>query len=198
MARFTRMTAGFGGPLARVMGTFAALALASVMAASNAAAAADQSASAAASAAPAAGSVDDTPTAVSWKLDVLRDGQTIDTFEASTMVGQTFSDTHHHAMQHRVGCKDNPAGGIDLARTVSVTPVAADVAGVTLAIDADETIEDDAAPTTPEGCALPPQPRRVNASHPGLFVPVGETADWTLIDKNPTLVYRVHAGVSSH
>jgi hypothetical protein len=194
MARFTRMTAGFGGPLARMVGIFAALALASAMAASSAAAAADQGASAA----PAAGNVDDTPTAVSWKLDVLRDGQTIDTFEATTMVGQTFSDTHHHAMQHRVGCKDNPAGGIDLARTVSVSPVAADVGGVTLAIDADETIEDDAAPTTPEGCALPPQPRRVNASHPGLFVPVGESADWTLIDKNPTLVYRVHASVSPH
>lgn len=200
MACFTRMTAGFGGPLARMMGAFAALALASAMAASNAAAAADQGAASAAPAASAASAavVDDTPTAVSWKLDVLRDGQTIDTFEASTMVGQTFSDTHHHEMQHRVGCKDNPAGGIDLARTVSVSPVAADVGGVTLAIDADETIEDDTARATPEGCTLPPQPRRLNASHPGLLVPVGEAADWTLIDKNPTLVYRVHAGVSSH
>jgi hypothetical protein len=114
------------------------------------------------------------------------------------MVGQTFSDTHHHPMQHRVGCKDNPAGGIDLARTVSVSPIAADPGGVTLAVDADETIEDDAAPTTPEGCKLPPQPRRVNASRPGLLVPIGQAADWTLIDKNPALVYRVHASVTSH
>ncbi|WP_116138256.1 hypothetical protein [Trinickia diaoshuihuensis] len=193
MTRSTRIAAGFAGRLARISGTFAALVLASALAANQAAAAAD-----AASSAPAAGPVDDTPTAVSWKLDVLRDGQPIDTFEATTMVGQTFSDTHHHPMQHRVGCKDNPAGGIDLARTVSVSPIAADPGGVTLAVDADETIEDDAAPTTPEGCKLPPQPRRVNASHPGLLVPIGQAADWTLIDKNPALVYRVHASVTSH
>ncbi|PMS22718.1 hypothetical protein C0Z18_03735 [Trinickia dabaoshanensis] len=183
------------------MGTFAALALMSAFAAGNAAAAAaaaDAAASAAAPATPAASNLDDTPTAVAWKLDVVRDGRTIDTFEATTMVGQTFNETHHHPMQHRVGCKDNPAGGIDLARTVSVSPVAADVGGVTLALDTDETIEDDTAPTTPEGCALPPQPRRVNASHPGLLVPMGESADWTLIDKNPTLVYRVHASIAPH
>ncbi|MGN6231412.1 MAG: hypothetical protein ACTHNZ_09630 [Trinickia sp.] len=141
---------------------------------------------------------DDEPPAVTWQLDVLRNGQTIDTFHATTTVGQAFSATHHHPITHRVGCKDNPAGGIDLARTISVSPVAADVGGVTLAIDADETIEDDSAPTTPEGCALPPQPRRVNASHPGLVVPIGGSADWTLIDKNPTLVYRVRASVASH
>ena len=198
MTRFTRLAAGFPGSLARMMGTFAALALVSAFAAGKPAAAADAAASAAAPATPAASNPDDTPTAVAWKLDVVRDGQTIDTFEATTMVGQTFSDTHHHPMQHRVGCKDNPAGGIDLARTVSVSPVAADVGGVTLALDTDETIEDDTAPATPEGCTLPPQPRRVNASHPGLLVPMGESADWTLIDKNPTLVYRVHASVAPH
>ncbi|RDU98563.1 hypothetical protein DWV00_13475 [Trinickia dinghuensis] len=181
-----------------MIGAFAVLALASALAANNAVAAGDASASAPAPNAPQASPPDDAPTAVAWQLDVVRDGKTIDTFEATTMVGQAFSATHHHQTTHRVGCKDNPAGGIDLARTVSVSPVAADVGGVTLAIDADETIEDDAAPTTPEGCSLPPQPRRLNASHPGLFVPIGEAADWTLIDKNPTLVYRVHASVTAH
>lgn len=177
------------------LGMSAALMLASALAAT--AAAGDGAASAAAPA-PDSSALGAMPTAVAWQLDVVRDGRTIDTFQATTMVGQTFSDTHHHPTTHRVGCKENPAGGIDLARTVSVSPVAADIKGITLAIDADETIEDDTAPTTPEGCALPPQPRRVNASHPGLFVPIGESADWTLIDKNPTLVYRVHASVTSH
>ena len=179
------------------LGTLAALTLASALAATAAAAAGDGAASAAAPT-PDSSALDAMPTAVAWQLDVVRDGRTIDTFQATTMVGQTFSDTHHHPTTHRVGCKENPAGGIDLARTVSVSPVSADIKGITLAIDADETIEDDTAPTTPEGCALPPQPRRVNASHPGLFVPIGESADWTLIDKNPTLVYRVHASVTSH
>lgn len=179
------------------LGMSAALMLASTLAATAAAAAGDAAASAAAPAADSS-ALGAMPTAVAWQLDVVRDGRTIDTFQATTMVGQTFSDTHHHPTTHRVGCKENPAGGIDLARTVSVSPVAADIKGITLAIDADETIEDDTAPTTPEGCALPPQPRRVNASHPGLFVPIGESADWTLIDKNPTLVYRVHASVTSH
>jgi hypothetical protein len=197
-----RIAAKLGGAVLRALAVLAALALASALSATLAAAgtAADGSTAAppGASAVPDSSAPDDTPTAVAWQLDVVRDGQTIDTFQATTMVGQTYSGTHHHETTHRVGCKENPAGGIDLARTVSVSPTAADIKGVTLAIDADETIEDDTPPTTPEGCALPPQPRRVNASHPGLFVPIGESADWTLIDKNPTLVYRVHASVTSH
>lgn len=197
MRRVTPIAARLRRGVLGALGMSAALVLASALAATAAAAAGDAGASAAAPAADSS-APDAMPTAVAWQLDVVRDGRTIDTFQATTMVGQTFSDTHHHPTTHRVGCKENPAGGIDLARTVSVSPVAADIKGITLAIDADETIEDDTAPTTPEGCALPPQPRRVNASHPGLFVPIGESADWTLIDKNPTLVYRVHASVTSH
>jgi hypothetical protein len=198
MRGVVRIVARVGGAIVTVIGAFAAFAVASalttgaVMAAGNAAAAKD--APPAASEAP---PNDDSPPAVDWRLDVVRDGQTIDTFAATTTLGQAFSATHHHEVTHRVGCKENPAGGIDLARTVSVSPVAADVSGVTLAIDANETVEDDTAPATPEGCALPPHPRRVNASHPGLVVPIGETVSWTLIDKNPTLVYRVHASVAS-
>lgn len=204
MRRVTRIAAMLGGAIVSVIGALAALALASALSAGAAAAAGSDAASGASAPvapalpAPGASGDDDTPPSVKWQLDVVRDGQTIDTFESTTMVGQAFSATHHHPVTHRVGCKDNPAGGIDLARTVSVSPVAAEVSGVTLAIDADETIEDDAAPATPEGCKLPPQPRRVTASHPGLVVPIGEWAAWTLIDKNPTLVYRVHASVTSH
>ena len=200
MRRVARIPAVLGGAVLSVLGAVAVLALAGALypraaVAGNAGALAAPSA---ASAAPDATPVDDEPPSVEWRLEVVRDGRTIDTFEATTMLGQAFSATHHHPVTHRVGCKENPAGGIDLARTVTVSPVAAEVSGVTLAIDADETIEDDAAPATPEGCALPPTPRRVSASHPGLVVPVGEWAAWTLIDKNPTLVYRVHASVTSH
>ena len=198
MRQVTRIAASRGGAVLKALAVLAAFALASALSATFSAAAGNTAASAAASTVPDPSALDAAPTAVTWQLDVLRDGQTIDTFQATTMVGQTYSGTHHHPTTHRVGCKENPAGGIDLARTVSVSPVAADVSGVTLAIDADETIEDDTAPTTPEGCKLPPQPRRVNASHPGLPVPVGGSADWTLIDKRPTLVYRVHANVTSH
>lgn len=198
MRRVARVVARFGGAILTVVGAFAAFAVASALAASAAMAAGN--AAAARTATPPASEAppaNDTPPAVQWRLDVVRDGQTIDTFEATTTLGQAFSATHHHEVTHRVGCKDNPAGGIDLARTVSVSPTAADVGGVTLAIEANETVEDDTAPSTPEGCALPPQPRRVDASHPGLVVPIGETVTWTLIDKNPTLVYRVHASVTS-
>lgn len=204
MRRVTRIAAMLGGAIVSVIGALAVLALASALSAGAAAAAGSEAASGASASvppaqpAPVAAGGDDTPPSVQWQLDVVRDGQTIDTFEATTMLGQAFSATHHHPVTHRVGCKDNPAGGIDLARTVTVSPIAAEVSGVTLAIDADETIEDDAAPATPEGCKLPPQPRRVTASHPGLVVPIGEWAAWTLIDKNPTLVYRVHASVTSH
>ena len=200
MRRVARIAAVLGGAVVSVIGAVAVLALAGALCA-RAAAASDTAASAApsaASAAPDAITNDGEPLSVEWRLEVVRNGRTIDTFEATTMLGQAFSATHHHPVTHRVGCKENPAGGIDLARTVTVSPVAAEVNGVTLAIDADETIEDDTAPTTPEGCVLPPTPRRVSASHPGLVVHVGEWAAWTLIDKNPTLVYRVHASVTSH
>ncbi len=198
MRLVTHIAARLGGAALRALAVLAALALASALSATLAAAAGNAAARVGASTVRDPSALDAAAPSISWQLDVLRDGQIIDSFQATTMVGQTFSGTHHHETTHRVGCKDNPAGGIDLARTISVSPVAADTKGVTLAIDADETIEDDTAPTTPEGCALPPQPRRVNASHPGLLVPLGESSDWTLIDKNPALVYRVHASVASH
>ncbi|MFC0399566.1 hypothetical protein [Paraburkholderia rhizosphaerae] len=135
---------------------------------------------------------------VQWKLQVMQNGEQIDAFDGTTTVGQARTDTHHHVVQHDVGCKDQPAGSIDLQRTVTVTPIVADASGVTLAVDAQETLED-AGPqrTSPSGCKLPPQPRQVSASHPGLRAPPGDWASWQIIDKDPQLVYRVSASVAN-
>jgi hypothetical protein len=136
---------------------------------------------------------------VQWQLQVMQNGQQIDSFEGTTTVGQARTDTHHHLIQHNVGCKDQPAGDIDLQRTLTVSPIAADASGVTLAIDAQETLEDTSAPSaTIEGCKLPPQPRQVSASHPGLKVPPGDWASWQIVDKDPQLVYRVRASAAGN
>ncbi|CAB3752893.1 hypothetical protein [Paraburkholderia humisilvae] len=136
---------------------------------------------------------------VQWQLQVMENGQQIDAFEGTTAVGQARTDTHHHVVQHDVGCKDQPAGSIDLQRTVSVTPIAADASGVTLAIDVQDTLEDTGAQqASPSGCKLPPQPRQLSASHPGLKVPPGDWGSWQIVDKDPQLVYRVRASVASN
>jgi len=133
---------------------------------------------------------------VNWTLDVLRDGQQIDQFAGTTTVGQARTDTHHHVIAHDVGCKDQPAGSIDLQRTVTVSPLQASASETILAIDAQETLESDAAPQTPEGCKLPPEPRRITASHPGLRVPAGEPVNWQIVDTNPSLAYRISASLA--
>ncbi|NRO95515.1 hypothetical protein GWC77_06125 [Paraburkholderia sp. NMBU_R16] len=138
------------------------------------------------------------PTLVKWRLEVLRDGRDVDTFEGTTAVGQAVTATHHHEVVHAVGCKNQPDARIDLARTLTVSPISAEPSGITLAIDAQETIEDETAQRTPEGCTLPPQPRRIAANHPGLVAVPGQPASWTIVEAHPTLVYRVSASVASH
>jgi hypothetical protein len=138
------------------------------------------------------------PQVVQWQLQVVRDGQQIDDFAGSTPVGQAHTDTHHQVVQHNVGCKDAPGGSIDLSRTLTISPLQADAHQVTLAIDAQETLEDDAAQQTDTGCKLPPQPRQVAANHPGLQVPAGQWASWQIVDKNPSLVYRIRASLADH
>jgi hypothetical protein len=135
---------------------------------------------------------------VQWQLQVMRDGQQIDAFDGTTTVGQARTDTHHHVVQNSVGCKDQPAGSIDLQRTLTVSPTQADASGVTLAIDAQETLEEPGTRQTAQGCKLPPQPRQVNASHPGLKAPPDQWATWQIVDKDPNLVYRVRASVASN
>ena len=134
---------------------------------------------------------------VQWQLQVMRDGQQIDEFEGTTTVGQARTDTHHKMVQHNVGCKDWPAGSIDLARTLTVSPLRADANELTLSIEAQETFEEDAARQTDTGCKLPPQPRQVSASHPGLKVAAGQWTNWTIVDKDPNLVYRVRASLAT-
>jgi hypothetical protein len=134
---------------------------------------------------------------VQWQLQVMRDGQQIDAFDGTTTVGQARTDTHHKLVQHNVGCKDQPGGSIDLARTLTVSPLRADANAVTLSIDAQETFEEDTTQQTDTGCKLPPQPRQVSASHPGLTVPAGQWTSWTIVDKDPNLVYRVRANLAS-
>ncbi|WP_322043965.1 hypothetical protein [Paraburkholderia sp. J67] len=137
-----------------------------------------------------------TPPTVQWTLQVMRDGQQIDSFEGTTTVGQARTDTHHKVTAHNVGCKDQPAGSIDLQRTITVSPLQANASNAILQIEAQETLENPVAPTTTDGCKLPPQPRQVGASHPGLNVPAGQWVNWTIVDKDPTIVYRVHAGLA--
>jgi hypothetical protein len=138
------------------------------------------------------------PAVVKWELQVMRDGQQIDSFDGTTSVGQARTDTHHHLIQNSVGCKDVPAGSIDLARTLTVSPTQADTSGVTFAIDAQETLEEPGTRTTDTGCKLPPQPRQVSANHPGLKVPPGDWTTWTIVDKDPNLVYRLRASVANN
>jgi hypothetical protein len=134
---------------------------------------------------------------VNWELQVIRDGQQIDTFSATTNVGQAKTDTHHHVVQNTVGCADQPAGNIDLQRTLTVSPTHASADDITLAIDAQETLQDDASRTLPSGCKVPPAPRQVSASHPGLVLKPGEWAQWQIVDSNPSLMYRVRASLAS-
>jgi hypothetical protein len=134
--------------------------------------------------------------AVKWTLQVMRDGQQVDEFDGTTAVGQAHTDTHHHPTTHDLGCKDQPAGSIDLERTVTVSPLRANASVAILSIDTEETLESDDHPQTPEGCKLPPQPRQVNASHPGLEVPAGQTVTWQIVDKDPSLAYRISASLA--
>jgi hypothetical protein len=142
---------------------------------------------------PAAQAQEGTPQPVTWELQVLRDGQQIDTFSGTTNVGQARSDTHHHVVQNNVGCANKPAGSIDLQRTLSISPIHAGADDITLQIEAQETLEGNGTPVTVDGCKLPPQPRQVNATHPGLVLKPGEWSTWQIVDKDPSLAYKVRA-----
>jgi hypothetical protein len=148
-------------------------------------------------AAPAARAQEGTPQPVTWELQVLRDGQQIDSFSGTTNVGQARSDTHHHVVQNSVGCADKPAGSIDLQRTLSISPIHAGAGDITLQIDAQETLEGSGTPVTVDGCKLPPQPRQVSASHPGLMLKPGEWSTWQIVDKDPSLAYKVRATLAT-
>ncbi|WP_321798853.1 hypothetical protein [Caballeronia sp. J97] len=134
---------------------------------------------------------------VNWELQVVRDGQQIDSFSGTTNVGQARTDTHHNKVQNRVGCADQAAGDIDLQRTITISPTHASADDITLAIDAQETLQDDSTRVSPSGCKLPPVPRQVSGSHPGLALKPGEWGQWQIVDSNPSLAYRVRASLGS-
>jgi hypothetical protein len=133
---------------------------------------------------------------VNWTLEVFRDGQQIDTFDGTTTVGQARTNQHHKVVIHNVGCKDQPAGSIDLQRTITVAPLRADPTGSVLAIEAQDTVESDTTRQTWEGCKLPPQPSQVHANHPGLVVPAGQWVNWQIVGQDPSLSYRVRANLA--
>ncbi|WP_174442437.1 hypothetical protein [Paraburkholderia acidipaludis] len=133
---------------------------------------------------------------VNWTLQVIRDGRQIDSFDGSAAVGQARTNTHHKLVTHDVGCRNQPAGSIDLQRTITVTPQRADPSAAVLAIEAQETVESDTTPRTREGCKLPPQPSEVRASHPGLIVPAGQWVEWQIVSQDPSLLYRVRASIA--
>ena len=133
---------------------------------------------------------------VNWTLQVIRDGQLIDSFDGTTTIGQARTHSHDKVVTHHVGCRDQPAGSIDLRRTITVSPLRADQTGAVLAIDAQETLESDTAARTPEGCKLPPQPSQVHARHPGLVVPAGQWVNWQIVGQDPSLLYRVRASLA--
>ena len=137
------------------------------------------------------------PQPVNWELQVVRDGQQIDSFSGTTNVGQARTDTHHNKVQNRVGCADQPAGDIDLQRTVTISPIHASADDITLAIDAQETLQEDSSRVSQSGCKLPPVPRQVSGSHPGLVLKPGEWGQWQIIDSNPSLAYRVRASLGA-
>jgi hypothetical protein len=133
---------------------------------------------------------------VNWTLQVIRDGQQVDSFDGTTAVGQARTDKHHKIVTHKVGCNEQPAGSIDLQRIITVSPLRADPTGSVLAIEAHETLESNTTLKTREGCKLPPQPSLVHARHPGLVVPAGQWVNWQIVGHDPSLLYRVRASLA--
>ncbi|KVT73506.1 hypothetical protein WK56_11555 [Burkholderia ubonensis] len=148
-----------------------------------------------ASAALAAHAQSPAPAVVAWEIQVVRDGQTIDTFQQKTTVGQTRTDTHRYPSAVPVGCGDQArVVPTERSRSVTVAPLAVDANAISLALDVQETLDDpDAKPSDP---CLPISPRQIVASHPGLSVGGDNWTDWTLVEQHPHLVYRLRAHVS--
>ena len=132
---------------------------------------------------------------VHWQLEVIQNGETVDTFKADTPLEQTQTETREHEATHVVGCAEKPAAHIVLTRSIAVTPSTSDERGVSFMIDATEMLEDAAAQHTGEGCTLPPQPRVVHATHPALLVGASGWTDWPVVAHDPVLTYRLQATV---
>ncbi|MDP0995330.1 hypothetical protein, partial [Klebsiella pneumoniae] len=89
-------------------------------------------------------------------------GQTIDTFQQRTTVGQTRTDTHRYPSAVPVGC-GNAARVVptERSRSVTVAPLTVDTGAntVSLALDVQETIDDEGA--KPADPCVPVSPRQI-------------------------------------
>ena len=136
--------------------------------------------------------------AIQWELDVVEQGQIVDQFKGVTSLGQARTESASHTVQHVLNCPapaDNPATpDFKLTRTITLSPIHLGANDITFAIDTREMIEDSVASPSASGCSLPPEARVVAASHPGLTVGTdGSWASWTVIEHDPSLVYRIKA-----
>ncbi|WDD95639.1 hypothetical protein Bsp3421_005815 [Burkholderia sp. FERM BP-3421] len=132
------------------------------------------------------------PPVVDWQIQVVRDGQTIDTFEHRTTVGQTRTDTHRTTP---AGCAASAAASAagaqpEPSRTVTVAPLYVEGASIALAIDTQDTLADTSSHDS-GGCVA--ATRQIVASHPGLNVRADDWTDWVVAERDPRLVYRVRA-----
>ena len=136
--------------------------------------------------------------AIQWELDVVEQGQTVDQFKDVTSLGQARTESASHTVQHVLNCPP-PAGNpiapdFKLTRTITLSPIHLGADDITFAIDTREMVEDPVANPSTSGCSLPPEARVVSASHPGLAVRTdGGWTSWTVIEHDPSLVYRIKA-----
>ena len=121
------------------------------------------------------------PQPVNWELQVLQDGQQIDSFSGTTNVGQARTDTHHHVVKNSVGCADKPAGDIDLQRTLTLSPIHANDEDVTLADRRPGNPSGQHAPVHRAGLQAAAAAASGSATHPGLVLKPGEWS--TLADR---------------
>ncbi|WP_459619482.1 hypothetical protein [Burkholderia sp. 3C] len=145
-----------------------------------------------AQAAPGSPAVSSAPQSIAWEIRVQHDGQTVDTFQRTTTVGQSRTDTHTYPVTLPANCTGQDAAIVakvrpERTRTVTVAPLYVDGGTVTLQLDAQETLDDG------DGCTL--APRQISANHPGLAVHADTWTDWAPADKNAHLLYQVRAHV---
>ncbi|MEK6425324.1 MAG: hypothetical protein V4801_37585 [Burkholderia gladioli] len=143
-------------------------------------------------AAPGSPAATGAPPSIAWEIRVQHDGQTVDTFQRTTTVGQSRTDTHTYPVTLPANCTGKDASIVakvhpERTRTVTVAPLYVDGGTVTLQLDAQETLDDG------DGCTL--APRQISANHPGLAVHADSWTDWAPADKNAHLLYQVRAHV---
>jgi len=141
--------------------------------------------------------------AIRWELQVIEQGQTVDDFSDTTTLGQAHTEKASHASRHTIACP--PPGGtsapavgtsldFNLTRTLTVSPIHLAADEVSFAIDTRETLEDPSTLSDKIDCAALPELRVVTASHPGLQVKTdGSWSSWQIIERDPSLSYRLKA-----